>query len=736
MASSAIHLAKARACKAKEKVRAGPPLRLAEVPSSLSPPSDLPKVDTTIPPQKRVLQAAASWASLGDTYISRVVTEGLKLDWVEGFDPLNPVRSFSPRWEYPQDNQPEAVKDIIAKWLKGGIITVIPPHHVKSCSSIFAIPKKESQEWRLITNLKNLNEFIETTYFRLPTLKDIAPFIKPGMWGTKVDIKGAYNHWPIHPRDKPYLVFYYDGVYYQHETLPFGLNIAPREWQRAMTPLIKKLRGEGILIWVYLDDFIILGVEPSVVKAHTLKLLGWLALLGLEVNWEKSEITPVQELIYLGFVLDLAQAIISVPKKRLGDTLQALIHCTKKVHMPKRHLASLLGKLRCLLFAMPQLRLFSNHLSNILRVDAAVGWDQGITLTPLALDQVEECIQLLKSWKGRCLLVPTQQHHIFTDASQEAWGATLHLKGGGVYGEFQDPMMEAHINIKEAEGALQGILAHNFQDTHLLLFTDSTNVFYSLKRWGSKSVPLNQVIKRIWEVCQAKRIHLTPHWIPSSSNPADQPSRKGISPFYHSSLHPEMMQRLLAMFSNPRSGLVDSPFCPKVDWMATLENSQCSLFVGEKENFFCQKLERLTPGWFNPPWALIPQALNYWASQSPQAQALVCLPYHPNSPWWVLVMKMRASKAVLISQSQGLVLSETGEVLPKPRQQLWVGVLQGIQQIQQHLLASQVPLPQDWLTPDPPLIRDPKVPVFPHWQTFSERPSCSREPPLKKQRFF
>ena len=140
--------------------------------------------------------------------------------------------------EIPFPEQPAAVKDIIQNWLTQGLLTVQPIKNVKCCSSIFAIPKKEPGEWRLITNLKNLNEFLNTTYFTLPTLSDVAPMLHKGMWATKVDIKGAYNHLPLAPRDKPYLNFYFEGQYYRHESLPFGLNVAPREWQRCMQPVI------------------------------------------------------------------------------------------------------------------------------------------------------------------------------------------------------------------------------------------------------------------------------------------------------------------------------------------------------------------------------------------------------------------------------------------------------------------------------------------------------------------
>ena len=135
----------------------------------------------------------------------------------------------------------------------------------------------------------------------------------------------------------------------------------------------------------------------------------------------------------------------------------------------------------------------------------------------------------------------------------------------------------------------------------LHLFTDNTTLCWSLKRWGSKSIPLNTLVQEIWEVCQRREIHLVPHWVPSAENPADRPSRVGISPYYHSSLHPEFMAFVRLWFLNPTNSGLQAPYTPLVDWMAESGNTQCSQFVGEKENFFLQDLALLSPGWLNPP---------------------------------------------------------------------------------------------------------------------------------------
>ena len=95
-----------------------------------------------ISPAQRVHLALTEWIKLQDPYLANIVAEGLKLDWVEYFDPENPDKRMSPGWQYAQEELPPEVDEIIDTWLKQGILTVVPEELVKACSPIFAIPKK------------------------------------------------------------------------------------------------------------------------------------------------------------------------------------------------------------------------------------------------------------------------------------------------------------------------------------------------------------------------------------------------------------------------------------------------------------------------------------------------------------------------------------------------------------------------------------------------------------------
>ena len=49
-----------------------------------------------VSPHLRMQKALPEWKKLGDQYVSQVVEGGLKLDWIEEFDPENPSAEFAP----------------------------------------------------------------------------------------------------------------------------------------------------------------------------------------------------------------------------------------------------------------------------------------------------------------------------------------------------------------------------------------------------------------------------------------------------------------------------------------------------------------------------------------------------------------------------------------------------------------------------------------------------------------
>ena len=85
--------------------------------------------------------------------------------------------------------------EIKSLWQKG---VTKESHHEEGelISSIFLVPKSEDS-FRIILNLKRLNENMPYIRFKMETIKSILTLVKPNCYMAKVDIKDAYYSVPI-----------------------------------------------------------------------------------------------------------------------------------------------------------------------------------------------------------------------------------------------------------------------------------------------------------------------------------------------------------------------------------------------------------------------------------------------------------------------------------------------------------------------------------------------------------
>ena len=238
--------------------------------------------------------------------------------------------------------------------------------------------------------------------------------------------------------------------------------------------------------------------------------------------------------------------------------------------------------------------------------------------------------------------------------------------------------MIQHINIKEAEALLHAIRVYDLTNLHLNFYTDNTTLWWYLHKWGGRSPALNNIVKQIWSEVEARQLVILPHYVPSEHNPADSPSRRRQPALHSASLSSTIMEEIHRLFRDPSHGYVTSPFVPKVDWMASDENSQCDRFINEAQDFFCQDLDTISPGWINPPWFLIPRVLGYLAKFPPSATALTVVPYKPHASWWPLLLQMRVGKPLYISHLRDAYLLPNDEVCQGPAAPLCVCILQGL----------------------------------------------------------
>ncbi len=87
----------------------------------------------------------------------------------------------------------------------------------------------------------------------------------------------------------------------------------------ALTPL----REVGVRILNYPDDWLILAQSREQLGDHRDLVLRHLSQLGLRVNWEKSKLSPVQRISFLGVELDS----LSMTARLTEERTQAVLNC-------------------------------------------------------------------------------------------------------------------------------------------------------------------------------------------------------------------------------------------------------------------------------------------------------------------------------------------------------------------------------------------------------------------------
>lgn len=135
-------------------------------------------------------------------------------------------------------------------------------------------------------------------------------------------IEKGYRHLRLHPLMRDWLIFRYNGRYYQCVALPFEWGRSPLWFTRLMSPFVARLRSHGYRLLLYIDDFLIIPTSYGIVsrpsdcqKARVdVELL--MKSLGLSRNEKKGEWEGSQVVDNLGVRVDtVGMRFLVVPHK-------------------------------------------------------------------------------------------------------------------------------------------------------------------------------------------------------------------------------------------------------------------------------------------------------------------------------------------------------------------------------------------------------------------------------------
>ncbi len=257
---------------------------------------------TPIVPLEPLAQLLEAWLTLPS--LSRWLTRTIRLGYTIQFARRPPKFNSVLETSVAVRNAP-VLREEIAVLLAKDAIEPVPPAEMRQgfYSPYFIVPKKGGG-LRPILDLRVLNRALHKLLFKMQTHRRMIKCIQPQDWFAAIDLKDAYFHVSILPRHRPFLRFAFEGRAWQYRVLPFGLSLSPRVFTKVVEGALTPLQEVGVRILNYLDDWLILAQSRDQLGDHRDLVLWHLSQLGLRVNWEKSKLSPVQRISFLGVELD------------------------------------------------------------------------------------------------------------------------------------------------------------------------------------------------------------------------------------------------------------------------------------------------------------------------------------------------------------------------------------------------------------------------------------------------
>ncbi len=339
---------------------------------------------------------------------------------------------------------PEEIAVLLAK----DAIEPVPPAEMRQgfYSPYFIVPKKGGG-LRPILDLRVLNRALHKLPFKMLTHRRMIKCIQPQDWFAAIDLKDAYFHVSIHPR--------------------YRLSLSPRVFTKVVEGALTPLQEVGVRILNYLDDWLILAQSREQLGNHRDLVLRHLSQLGLRVNWEKSKLSPVQRISFLGVELDS----VSMMARLTEEHAQAVLNCLSSFRgrnvVPLKQFQRLLGHMASAAAVTPLGLLWMRPLQHWLHSRVPRwAWRHGTLRVGIS----QQCHRFLSPWTDLAFLragVPLEQVSRHTVVTTALWQFRPLLLGKHVLVRTDNTAAVSYIN------QLGGIRSHRMSQLarHLLLWS-------------------------------------------------------------------------------------------------------------------------------------------------------------------------------------------------------------------------------------------------------------------------
>ena len=386
---------------------------------------------------------------------------------------------------YADPSRQSVLDQMLSELILKRAIREIPHDSRAFFSRVFLVPKKNGK-MRLVIDLSLLNQWLACPTFKMDHAQVVRDALSPGMWATSIDLSDAYLHIPVHEAFWPYLVFQVGNRRFQFLVLPFGLNTAPRVFSDVMKVIKRWARLLGMLLFQYLDDWLQLNLCRSSLAHQTSQLIHKCEELGLLVNLEKSEIVPLQEIVFLGDLLDFHSGFIFPTRDRFESIQTKIDKVTRSESASLRALQSLMGSITATEKIVPFGRFHARALQALIVHHVSRSVPQATQLT-LSLQVLQDLLWWSDTdhvFRGLSMSTAIPDLQVQTDASTTGWGVSF--QGSVLSGHWSPEDAKLHINVLEMKAVLLACqrLTYHFRSKCVLFLIDNQTVVSYLKNQG------------------------------------------------------------------------------------------------------------------------------------------------------------------------------------------------------------------------------------------------------------
>ncbi|PIK38121.1 hypothetical protein BSL78_25033 [Apostichopus japonicus] len=457
------------------------------------------------------------------------------------------------------------------------------------------------------------------------------------MWAATVDLRDAYLHILVHKDHRRFLTFRYAEQDYQFRALPFGLSTAPRVFTRIAGAVVSYLRRRGVTLYVYLDDWLVVGSSQSEAADNVHKTLHTLRELGWIVNEKKSRLSPTQTTQFLGAILDFSAGVARPSEERITAVRTTTQQILSHQESPKMMWLRALGLMASLVDVVRLCRLHMRPLQLHL-LKSADPTDPDMT-TPI--HRSEETTQHLRWWldpdnwsQGVPFTIELPMTSVTTDASLTGWGA--HWSNRTAWGTWSPTERSFHINILEMIAVKRALETFNehIQGTITTVFTDNTTVVAYINRQGGTHS--EKLCRLAWEVITAAEdsgtILRASHIAGKLNVMADALSRGHLDP-NEWTLEQETCNRIFAIFGKPM-----------IDLFATYTNSKLQTFCSRRFHPQAYHTDAMSLPWDHleayvfPPLCMVGQVLR--KIRNSKGRFILIAPFWPRRPWFAEIPQL------------------------------------------------------------------------------------------------